>query len=223
MYALSHAEHIKSIRPSSIIGVYLLLSSLFDAVQCRTLWLLPAPRAISGLFSASIGVKLAMLFLEAREKGSLIIPRWATGSPEEIGGVFNRSLFWWLNGLMASGYNSMLNMDRLYTTDSALNSAELLEATASQWGKSDQKRPRALFWAVLRTLRLPLLSAIVPRLAKTGFTFSQPFLINTVITYVGKPEGANDLNAGYGLIGATGLIYIGLAVSCINPVNCPAY
>lgn len=58
-----------------------------------------------------------------------------------------------------------------------------------------------------------LASAIVPRLCLTAFTFAQPFLINRVIGYLSEFNSANTKNVGYGLIGAYGLVYIGIGVS----------
>lgn len=47
-----------------------------------------------------------------------------------------------------------------------------------------------------------------------GFKFAQPFLINRVIDYI-QEKGGNDArkDVGYALVGATGLVYFGLAVS----------
>ncbi|KAG8160758.1 hypothetical protein KVR01_009022 [Diaporthe batatas] len=53
--------------------------------------------------------------------------------------------------------------------------------------------------------------AILPRLCQSAFNFSQPLLISRVVTYL--QEANSDLNFGYGLIGATAIIYIGLAFS----------
>lgn len=52
-----------------------------------------------------------------------------------------------------------------------------------------------------------------PRALLVGFTFAQPFLINAVIDYIGAAEDQHTGNIAGGLIGATILIYVGLAVS----------
>lgn len=62
-----------------------------------------------------------------------------------------------------------------------------------------------------------MLTAVVPRLCLIGFNYSQPFLINRIIDFVGETgNNASSANSGYGLIGATALIYIGIAV-CVSP------
>lgn len=56
-------------------------------------------------------------------------------------------------------------------------------------------------------------TGIVPRLLFSGFTFAQPFLINTIVDFVGEPDEKKSEDISGGLIGATVLVYIGLAVS----------
>jgi ATP-binding cassette subfamily C (CFTR/MRP) protein 1 len=53
---------------------------------------------------------------------------------------------------------------------------------------------------------------VVPRLFLGGFRFAQPFLFDAIIGYVQKPPGERQRSHGYGIIGATGLIYVGLAL-----------
>lgn len=53
---------------------------------------------------------------------------------------------------------------------------------------------------------------VFPRLCLVGFNYAQPFLISSAIAYVSKPVAAQNKNDGYGLIGAAGIIYIGIAV-----------
>ncbi|RAL16008.1 uncharacterized protein BO97DRAFT_421249 [Aspergillus homomorphus CBS 101889] len=55
-------------------------------------------------------------------------------------------------------------------------------------------------------------AAAIPRLFQSAFTWCQPFLIFRVISYVSNHE-KEDPNYGYGLIGATALIYAGVAFS----------
>lgn len=62
-----------------------------------------------------------------------------------------------------------------------------------------------------RTLKVPLLLPIAPRLALLGFTFCQPFFIETLLNHLAGPR--LDPNVGYGLIGASLLIYSGIASS----------
>ena len=68
----------------------------------------------------------------------------------------------------------------------------------------------SLTYACAVALRWPVLATIFPRLCLIGFNYAQPFLISRAINFVGQDDGSKD--DGYGLIGATGLIYLGIAV-----------
>ena len=70
----------------------------------------------------------------------------------------------------------------------------------------------ALLFALLRCFKLRLTVAAIPRLAAIGFTYSQPFLVNRVIDFVGDESSTVSLKDGNGLIGATALVYIGVTV-----------
>ena len=75
-----------------------------------------------------------------------------------------------------------------------------------------------LTWAILITLWWPLLTAIIPRLCLIGFNFAQPFLITRTLNLLYQPINETSKDEGYGLIGAAGLIYLGIAVC--NKISC---
>jgi len=68
-------------------------------------------------------------------------------------------------------------------------------------------------WATAKCLRWAFASIVPPRIALIGFTFAQPFLISTTISYVDQPAAQQNHNAGLGLIAAASIIYTGIAVS----------
>ncbi|KAK6000323.1 hypothetical protein QM012_003955 [Aureobasidium pullulans] len=51
------------------------------------------------------------------------------------------------------------------------------------------------------------------RLVLVGFTFAQPFLFTRAIDYLSQQYHDPDRNIGYGLIGATFIVYTGIAIS----------
>lgn len=57
-----------------------------------------------------------------------------------------------------------------------------------------------------------------PRLCVLGLQLAQPFLIQESVSYVEAARGPESRNIGYGLIGAYGLVYIGIAVCCSSIV-----
>ena len=74
-------------------------------------------------------------------------------------------------------------------------------------------QPHSLLWASMRYYAGPFLLGILPRALQIGFTFAQPFLVETTTSWVDSEDGPNTMRQGYGLIGAFAVTYIGLAVS----------
>lgn len=102
---LSHSEHNHSIRPSTLINTYLLLTLPFDTARARTLWLGRATRPVAATFSSSLAIKLIILITEAIEKRSILLDQYRLTSPEATSGIYSRSFFWWVNK-----YVSLLSM-----------------------------------------------------------------------------------------------------------------
>lgn len=211
---LSFFEHSRSLRSSAPLNSYLFFSIIFDAVQCRTLWLVDKGSATACLFTTGLGVKVALLLLEAHGKSRWIRSDDKGRSPEETAGVFNLSLFFWLNGLIGQGSCKMLTLDSLYPLHEKMAAEGLQVKFWRQW-EHDKSRNGStrLILVTGKTLKWHLLTPIVPRLALIGFTFSQPFLINRVLKWLETPTNATSAHNGYGLIGATALIYTGIAIS----------
>ncbi len=72
--------------------------------------------------------------------------------------------------------------------------------------------PGALFSTWLSVFAGPVMSAVIPRLFQTGFTYTQPFLITAAIDLANQPQIQPYNNFGYGLIGAYVIVYTGMAV-----------
>jgi ATP-binding cassette subfamily C (CFTR/MRP) protein 1 len=132
---LSWFEHNRAIRPSTLLNLYLLFSLVFDAVQVRTLYLRHDDSTILGLFTASIGLKLVLLLLEAKSKRGYLKPPYNRFSPETTNGIFDYSFFWWLLPVLTTGFKKILTLDDLFTTDQELLSESLQNQMQSSWNK----------------------------------------------------------------------------------------
>ncbi|GAB1216265.1 hypothetical protein ATERTT37_005475 [Aspergillus terreus] len=95
-------------------------------------------------------------------------------------------------------------------------SENLGDAIEDAWMKAEQTKPYALLRTTAVSLKWPLLSPVLPRIALIGFKYCQPLLLASVVNYVQLPDADRDGNVGYGLIGATAIVYIGIAVSLHN-------
>jgi hypothetical protein len=111
---VSHVEHTRSVKPSTLINVYLLLTFLFDCAIARTAWLLVHSYAIAQLYTSAAAIKLLGLAAEAWEKRSILLSRYQHLSPETTSGILGRSVFWWLNPLMKAGFGRCLTDQDLF-------------------------------------------------------------------------------------------------------------
>jgi ATP-binding cassette subfamily C (CFTR/MRP) protein 1 len=66
---------------------------------------------------------------------------------------------------------------------------------------------------MLRAMLGPLAASVLPGLALTFFQFMQPLLVRRITELVSEPDSESATNRGWGLIAATGLVYIGMAVA----------
>lgn len=217
MVLMSYLEHSRSPRPSVLLNAYIFLTVLFDIASIRTLWLASDnfdEVTFSRLSTAALSVKVLVLVLESQHKTRWI--RWDAKdhSPEETTGVFGLGAFLWLNQLFLTGYRKVLTIDDLFPLDQSMASKPLQDRLARNF--EALRRPGqeyGLARALAKTLAVPLLLPAGPRIAMTAFQFCQPFLINSLLDYLQQPPENSTPNIGYGLIGATILIYTGIATS----------
>lgn len=208
-------DYIRSIRPSFIISAYLSVSLLLEVARVRTAWLLLDSLPYSVCLSASLAVKLLLLVLQNLEKKRWFIRGEKILSDESIGGPFNRGLFIWLNSLLRKGYTALLTGNELPSIHEKLSSQDLSERFGKSWKKSNQKNKNALLFTVLKCLRWEIAGIALPRLAVMGLSVAQPFMVGKVVSILQKADSLS-LNMGYGLVGATAIVFIGIAVSEID-------
>jgi ATP-binding cassette subfamily C (CFTR/MRP) protein 1 len=214
---VSYLEHSRSPRPSILLNAYLFLTILLDVAQARTLWL--ASNHVDEilfcqLFTAAVAVKALLIVIESQPKSKWL--QWGAKeySPEETSGVFGLGAFIWLNRLFLEGHRSILTMADLYPLDQNLASGPLYVKFAQYVDvASFSGQKHGLANALAKVLAVPFLLPVGPRIALIAFQMCQPLLINSVLDYLQQPQEESSQNVGYGLIGATILIYIGIATS----------
>jgi ATP-binding cassette, subfamily C (CFTR/MRP), member 1 len=133
---LSHHDHLRSFRPSTILTVYLLFTIPMDAARARTLWSMPDNVTIAAIFTAIVVWKFLILLLEVKEKRCLLKPAYRSLPPEETGGIMNRSFFWWFNPLLLAGNKRTLSVQDLFTIDSDLSFKQKEGEMRYKWTKS---------------------------------------------------------------------------------------
>ncbi|PTB48345.1 hypothetical protein M431DRAFT_547019 [Trichoderma harzianum CBS 226.95] len=210
---LSYINHCRSIRPSTILVLYLSARTIADIVRVRTLWLIPEARNSSIVLTLSLVFTLIALVSESMEKDDILIGSVKKpGTPEPFSGFWKQATFAWLATTFRRGYTQVLSVEDLPDLDPKLDSGIIGRELANTWAKTRNKSAKyALFRVCLNAYLAPFLSGVLPRLCLTAFTFCQPFLINAIVTWVGSADAS--MAFGKGLIGATALTYIGMAVS----------
>lgn len=136
LVALSYAEHVRSVKPSSLITLYLLISIVLDLPQTRTLWLRSANASIAGVFTATLALKAIALLVEARNKRSLLRAPYNLYPPETLSGFIARSFVWWINPLFLLGYRTVLGLEQLFDIDGRISSEALHSNFRSHWSRS---------------------------------------------------------------------------------------
>ncbi|KAG5781755.1 hypothetical protein H9Q73_004573 [Fusarium xylarioides] len=204
---LSFFEHRSSRKPSKLIGAFLVITIILDIALVRTFWI-RSMRSIAGVFTASFVIKTILLTLEETPKKLL-------GEKEKIhetsSGVVNRSFFWWLNGLFLQGHRMILETEDLQAIDSKLDTDYVSAPLKKQWERARNSGQPSLLKSTFLAYKWQFAAGIIPRLLHSGFNFAQPFLIQSVIVLVSKKEMSVQTSSG--LIGATVLVYLGLAIS----------
>ncbi|KAJ3488621.1 hypothetical protein NLG97_g6170 [Lecanicillium saksenae] len=214
--ALSYLEHVKSIRPSSLLNIFWLLSLLLDCALLRTLWLarlLDGDVAIRAVFSAAFAVKAALVLLEAKGKTGHLVARARAVAPEETAGIYARAALAWVAPLLRTGFQRLLRPDDMFALDEEMSTEILNQRFWSHWKKSLTKSTYKLrlIRCCLYTLKVPLLAIAAPRLVLLFFTICQPLILQRFLDFLS--DKSQPVQIGYGLIAAYGLDYIGIAFS----------
>ncbi|KAK9772947.1 hypothetical protein SCAR479_10457 [Seiridium cardinale] len=208
---LSYLDHKRSLRPSTILSLYLSVLGLLDIARVRTFWLLSSGTRESAILTINIAFTLAALCLESVEKRKGLTPQKQIGSPDQYSSFWNRTTFAWLATTFRLGHSRVISLDDLPLLDTKLGGHVLWERLASAWAKYDPHAGHSLLRACFRAFVSSFLSPCIPRICLTGFTFIQPFLIDTTVTLAGLEEP--EASYGKGLMGAWALTFVGMAVS----------
>ncbi|KGO73238.1 ABC transporter, integral membrane type 1 [Penicillium italicum] len=215
MITLSVVDHSRSPKPSALLSSYLFLTLFLDVAQARTLFLSSDDKpelTYSSIFVTAIALKTGILLLEAQQKSRWVGWDEKDHSPEETSGIFSLGVFFWLNKMFLDGYSKILTIGDLYPLDSSFNARPLHDEFLKNMDYSNLKGDKfGLVKVLIRTLKVPLLVPIPARLVLLCFTFCQPLFLEKLLDYLSQP--VLDKNFGYGFIGASLLIYSGLAIS----------
>ena len=231
-----NAEHRRALQSSALTGVYLLVAVLFDIAKIRSYLCRTNMQAFAGLAIASALLKCILLALLEIPKKKYIadVELKKTVGPETLSGFWNRSFFVWLNRTLLFGFRNIITVEDLEPLGPEFSSKKLSEKLESRWAQSKHRHvffqfklerlsltcgivnratQYCLAKACLATFYTDFVSVVPPRLSFTGFVFAQPLFLRRAVEYVGDSDESASIRAG--LIAASALIFIGVAVSHI--------
>ncbi|KAF4870090.1 ABC transporter FUM19 [Colletotrichum siamense] len=216
MPVLSFFEHSCSPRPSILLNTFLISTILLDAAQVRSLWLSAVTFrevTIARIFTAAAAWKIVLVVLESWQKLPWIPWNHKDHSPEETSGVFGLATFSWLNPLFICGYKRVLTVPDLFPLDKSLSVKTLQDTTRRLDPQRFQGQSHGLVRALGKRLVAHLLLPVAPRIVLLGLVFCQPFLLEALLNFLGDPKTSQYANRGYGLIGATIIVYMGIPIA----------
>ncbi|KAK2036628.1 ABC transporter [Colletotrichum somersetense] len=212
---LSFLNHQRSHRPSTLISLYLSTFILLGIARVQTTWLLSLGGPLPAIATVVLVFTLVVLVLESIEvkkrTAASDTPNSKHPTPEQSSGFWSKTCFLWLAKTFYLGYSKLISLDDLPGLDSNMKSCVLHRNLVVAWNKYDHQSRHSLIKACFKGYLLPFLAPVIPRLCLTVFTFAQPFLINTTVTFVSIENP--DANYGRGIIGAWVLVYLGIAIS----------
>ncbi|KAI9928790.1 hypothetical protein MW887_002008 [Aspergillus wentii] len=212
---LSCAEHVRSVKPSVFLNVYLFPSLLFDIARVRTLWLRDNgddSRTIAILTSVALAWKAVLLVLETAEKRSILKPEYKGYPPEATGSIFNKVFFIWLIPLFKNGFSRILAVNDLFALEKQLSSQPLQDKLEPLWNEGEGENRESLLFVTFRAFKWEILSAVPPRLCLAALNICQPLLLQRSLSYSSEVVNGQTMSIGYGLIGAYILVYVGMGI-----------
>ncbi|EQB48595.1 ABC transporter [Colletotrichum gloeosporioides Cg-14] len=133
-------------------------------------------------------------------------------APEDLAGPISQTFFLWLNSLFLTGYKRAFTTTDLGMISSPLYAKSILAKFSNIANGHIASSGNGFALQTFTSLGFYALAPVIPRLAVTGFTFSQSFLVTALLKYLEHGE-QRPASHGYGLLGACAFVYIGIAVS----------
>lgn len=212
-------ESFKCARPSQLAALYPLTMMFLLASRVRTLVLVGASEgALVALGTQLAGYTTLFAVLQPSTRSSL--KSGQSLPPGDTSGLVSRYLVAWVLPVLLRGSRKPLDMDSLGAIDRNLWSAATWTAFQPQWDKQRSRVPsgevkqpllRACMLSFLPVLAAPLL----PSLIYSVVSMARPLILLETVNFVQSfsTTEPDDIASGWGLVGATTLVYGIYAIS----------
>lgn len=175
-------EHRHAVRSSALVGLYLAVSIIVDAIAARS-YFIRDHSPLAAISVASAACRLALIIVNEKSKADLIIDpvvQEASGR-EATSGFWSRSFFFFLGPIFRLGLKGTIRSQDLPPIGIEFSSKRLFNALSRNWRPDPSPGRYSLLLACFHTWKRPLGAILLPRLLLTGFNFSQPYLLQAVI------------------------------------------
>ncbi|KAK0710401.1 P-loop containing nucleoside triphosphate hydrolase protein [Apiosordaria backusii] len=209
----SYFEDQRSIRPSDLLVLYFSFRAILYIPTLRSLWQIDVTLAPRLTWTLLFINNAALAFLESARKRNLIRPPGPNATKEQTAGFWSRGFLSWVLPFLKIGNSQILDLPAIPKVDRDLQAISNWTEINKKWRQSSSSRYRLLI-ATLSASRWTIILAVPPRLALSTFRFCLPFLIESAVTYLNSTaEELRGQYYGYGLIGACGLVFLGIGLS----------
>lgn len=191
--------------------LYFSATSILYVPLLRSLWLIPSDYTPRALWTVIFVCNTLVVFAESVRKYGFLRPVYKGATAEQIAGFWSRSFFIWVLPLFQAGYSKDLKLRDIPKADHDLQVKSTGKDLHAAWNRIRGRH--RLLRASLASNLWPVLSAIAPRLALTAFTFCQPFLVQSSVSYLSAEPDMGYESYGQALVGGFLLVYLGIAVS----------
>ncbi|RAH67341.1 P-loop containing nucleoside triphosphate hydrolase protein [Aspergillus aculeatinus CBS 121060] len=209
----AYFERAHSVRPPIWPSLCLFVAVLLESVRARTFWLASNTILAPIILSVALGLRVLLLILESTLQTRPQPSQPQDTTKEESSSLWELCLLTWVLPILKQGFFSPLTLEQLPPLGHSLTTEKLMRRLRGRWTQVYQSRGNQLFFTAFRTFQTEFLHGVIPRLCFSAFTLMQPLLVNAMIKFVGSPDSQTTRNKGYGLIGASAIVYLGLATS----------
>lgn len=152
---LSAAEHRLTVKPSSLIVLYLLATAGCDAFELTY----PGPAEAAGMDGQTRAeltilaalARLVLLVLECLNKTSALAPKYRSLPPEETAGLLSKTFFWWVMDMLVIGTKRLLRIEDIPQLPTRVQGRPLRGAILKHWGRRGERD--GLFLAFVANLK----------------------------------------------------------------------
>ncbi|EXF83542.1 hypothetical protein CFIO01_00684 [Colletotrichum fioriniae PJ7] len=191
-------EHTRSVRPSDLAVVYLLVSLGCNLIDLGTGVFDNGSAIIVAPVFASLFIKGVLLVVELRGKQTILQDPRDQWSPEELSNILDRTFFGWINPILQA----------VIATSTPKSPTSMGSESITDKPEKKMTLPKVL----LRSMLPQFLAPIIPRLVLIGFRYAQPVLIGTVIRSISKSSEESQ-DGGYLVVSMAVFVYVGLAIA----------